>query len=411
MALTKFTYDNFFENKIDNLKSQGNYRQFADLMRQVGRFPKADYFDGNKSFEVTVWCSNDYLGMGQNSKVLDAIHNAIDLSGAGPGGTRNISGTNHYHVLLEKELAKLHKKESALLFSSGYVSNWATLSTLASNLPNCVVLSDSKNHASMIEGIRHSRANKIIFKHNDLLDLENHLARLDISQPKIIAFESLYSMDGDIAPISAICDLAGKYNSLTYLDEVHAVGLYGKHGGGISEQENVQDRVSIIEGTLAKGFGVFGGYITGSSLLCDFIRSFSSGFIFTSSLPPYVAAGALASIKYLTENSNERKLLFERVAYLRKKLGQARIPYYQNSSHIVPIIVGNSNLCKEISDRLLNNWKIYVTSINYPTVAVGTERLRVTPTPMHSEKDIDDFIYALSTVWQELVEKKQDENS
>jgi 5-aminolevulinate synthase len=355
---------------------------------------------------VTVWCSNDYLGMGQHPAVLAAMHEAIDQCGAGAGGTRNISGTSHYHVMLERELADLHHKEAALLFSSGYVSNWATLGTLASRLPGCVVLSDEGNHASMIEGIRHSRAEKQIFKHHDPEDLDRKLAALVSGAPKLVAFESVYSMDGDIAPIEPLCDVADAHGAMTYLDEVHAVGLYGPRGGGIAEREGLSHRLTVIEGTLAKGFGVVGGYIAGSAALCDFVRSFSSGFIFTSALPPSIVAAALASVRHLKTSVRERQQHQAVVASLRRRLDAAGLPHRVNSSHIVPLMVGDPILCKQISDVLLSDYGIYVQPINYPTVPRGTERLRITPSPLHTEQDIDHLIGALSTLWSELSLKR-----
>jgi 5-aminolevulinate synthase len=389
-----------FEEQLDYLKKEGNYRIFADLKRYKGDFPRAKSFGNNSNHDVTVWCSNDYLGMGQNPKVIEAMHYAIDECGAGAGGTRNISGTNHYHVLLEQELADLHAKESALLFTSGYVSNWAALSTLGSRLRNCVILSDELNHASMIEGIRHSRAQKVIWKHNDTKDLEVKLQQLDPKIPKIIAFESVYSMDGDIAPIKEICDIADKYGAMTYLDEVHAVGLYGARGGGISEEQGVADRVTIIEGTLGKAFGVVGGYITASNTICDFIRSFASGFIFTTALPP-AAAGAMASIKHLKVSELERRKQKIQVEKLRSKLDLVGIPHIRNASHIVPVMIKNPIKCKEISDILLNEYKIYVQPINYPTVPKGTERLRITPSPLHTDADIDYLVSCLGDLWRQ----------
>ena len=394
-------YDKIFQERLEKLKQDGNYRVFADLERYKGSFPRAKNYTGNKERDVTVWCSNDYLGMGQNKKVITAMHDALEQCGAGAGGTRNISGTNHYHVLLEKELADLHRKESALLFTSGYVSNWASLSVLGANLENCVILSDELNHASMIEGVRHSRAKKVIWKHNDVDDLRNHLRNLDPSVPKIIAFESVYSMDGDISPISDICDVADEFGAFTYLDEVHAVGLYGKRGGGVSEREGVADRVSIIEGTLGKAFGVLGGYITGSKEVCDFVRSFSSGFIFTTALPPSIAAGALASIKYLKSSEIERADQKRKVKYLREKLDRLNIPHLNNPSHIVPVMIKDPVKCKMISDILMENYGIYVQPINYPTVPKGTERLRITPSPVHSFADIDFLVNAMNELWSQ----------
>ncbi|KNG92824.1 5-aminolevulinate synthase [Pseudaestuariivita atlantica] len=390
-------YQHFFRSELDALREAGDYREFAELERHCGDFPNANCHNGPG--EVTIWCSNDYLGMGQHPAVLDAMHSALDRAGAGAGGTRNISGTTHDHVLLEAELADLHGKEAALLFTSGYVSNWAALGTLASRIPGCVVLSDALNHASMIEGIRHSRAQKLIWKHNDLEDLEAKLAALPLEQPKLIAFESVYSMDGDIAPIAAICDLADRYNAMTYLDEVHAVGLYGPRGGGIAEREGVMDRLTVIEGTLGKAFGVVGGYIAASAELCDFVRSFASGFIFTTALPPAVAAGAAASIRYLKGSSAERAIQKERVAEVRARLDAIGLPHIDNPSHIIPVMVGDPVKCKYISDMLLNEHGIYIQPINYPTVPKGTERLRITPSPVHTEADIDRLLTALEALW------------
>ncbi len=395
-------YESFFRKQLDGLRRDGNYRSFANIQRQAGEFPRATHLRARVRASVTVWCSNDYLGMGQHPQVLAAMHAALDRCGAGAGGTRNISGTSNYHVLLEDELADLHGKEAALLFTSGYVSNWATLSTLAASLPGCVVLSDAGNHASMIEGIRHSRAERRIFRHNDVADLERHLAALDPDVPKLVAFESVYSMDGDIAPIAAICDVAERYGAMTYLDEVHAVGLYGARGGGISERDGVAHRLTVIEGTLAKGFGVIGGYIAASAALCDFVRSFASGFIFTTALPPAIAAGALASIRHLKTSGAERARQQDRTVRLRQALDAAGVPHYDNPSHIVPVIVGDPVLCKQITDLLLERFGIYVQPINYPTVPRGTERLRITPSPLHSDADIDHLVAALKALWAEL---------
>ena len=390
-------YQDFFSSELTRLQDEGNYREFAELERHRGQFPAATCHNGPG--EVTIWCSNDSLGMGQHPKVLHAMHTALDRTGAGAGGTRNISGTTHDHVLLEAELADLHGKEAALLFTSGYVSNWAALGTLAARIPNCVVLSDALNHASMIEGIRHSRAQKVIWQHNDLADLEAKLAALPLEQPKLIAFESVYSMDGDIAPIREICDLADRYNAMTYLDEVHAVGLYGPRGGGIAEQEGLMDRLTVIEGTLGKAFGVVGGYIAASTELCDFVRSFASGFIFTTALPPSVAAGAAASIHHLKESSAEREVQQQRVSDVRARLDAIGLPHIDNPSHIIPIMVGDPVKCKFISDALLKDHGIYIQPINYPTVPKGTERLRITPSPVHSDEQTLQLINALETLW------------
>jgi 5-aminolevulinate synthase len=393
-------FDTLFNAQLNELKEEGNYRIFADLERHCGNFPKArNHSDG--ADEVTVWCSNDYLGMGQNPKVMQAMKDAVDKCGAGAGGTRNISGTNHAHCLLEEELADLHGKEDALLFTSGYVSNWAALSTLGARLPNAVILSDELNHASMIEGMRHSRAKKVIWKHNDVADLESKLAELPEDCTKIVAFESVYSMDGDVAPVREIVEVAEKYGALTYLDEVHAVGLYGPRGGGISERDGVADRITLIEGTLGKAYGVVGGYITGSRALCDFIRSFASGFIFTTALPPAVAAAAQTSIAHLKQSSFERMAQRRQVARLRKLLDQKGIPHLDNPSHIIPVMIKDPVKCRLIADILMADYGIYVQPINYPTVPKGTERLRFTPSPLHTDADIDHLVQALSELWNQ----------
>jgi 5-aminolevulinate synthase len=394
-------FDTLFQSQLDTLKEEGNYRYFAELERSAGKFPRAaNHVDGEVR-DVTVWCSNDYLGMGQNPVVIDAMCEAVQRTGTGAGGTRNISGTNHDHLLLEAELADLHGKEAALLFTSGYVSNWAALSCLGSRLENCVILSDEGNHASMIEGIRHSRAQKVIWKHNDWKDLEAKLAALPANVPKIVAFESVYSMDGDIAPIRQIVEVAEKYGAMTYLDEVHAVGMYGPRGGGVSEREGLADRITLIEGTLGKAFGVVGGYITGSAALCDFIRSFASGFIFTTALPPAVAAAARTSIAHLKVSSVERERQQLQVAKLREMLDRAGIPHLKNDSHIIPVMIKDPVKTRMLADYLMNEWGIYVQPINYPTVPKGTERLRFTPSPLHTDKDIAYLVDALSALWKQ----------
>ena len=399
-------YETFFKGELDGLKRGGNYRVFADLQRQAGAFPSAVHMADGVTDDVTVWCSNDYLGMGQHPAVLAAMHQALDECGAGAGGTRNIAGTNHYHVLLEQELADLHHADSALLFNSGYMSNWAALSTLGARLPNVMVLSDALNHASMIEGIRHSRADKMVFGHNDPEDLDRKLSDLDPARPKMIVFESIYSMDGDVAPVAEICDVADKHGAMTYLDEVHAVGLYGPRGGGIAEKLGISNRITVTEGTLAKGFGVIGGYIAGSAAMVDFVRSFASGFIFTTALPPAVCAGALASIQHLKVSSTERDGQQARVAELRAALDAAGVPHMPNSSHIVPVMVGDAVRCKTISDRLMHQYGVYLQPINYPTVPRGTERLRITPGPLHTSADIQHLVGALQTIWEEMALKR-----
>ena len=397
---TTMDFDSFFKQRLDALHSEGRYRVFADLERRCGRFPRA--FDHRVGTEVTVWCSNDYLGMGQHPAVLAAMEAEMRQTGAGAGGTRNISGTSHAHVLLERELADLHGREAALVFTSGFVANEAALSTLAGSMPGMVVLSDAMNHASMIAGIRNSRAERIIFRHNDVDHLAELLARFPAERPKLVCFESVYSMDGDIAPIAAICDVADRFGAMTYLDEVHAVGLYGAHGGGIAERDGVSARLTVIQGTLAKAFGTMGGYVAGSALMVDFLRGHAPGFIFTSSLPPLLAAGAVAAVRHLKESQDERARHQERVAAVKRRLGEAGLPLMANDSHIVPVMVGDAALCRTASDLLLRHHQIYVQPINYPTVPRGTERLRLTPTPLHSDEDIDALVDALADVWQLL---------
>jgi 5-aminolevulinate synthase len=396
-------FEQFFRDRLGALRADGYYRVFADLERQAGRFPRALWRERQDApaREVTVWCSNDYLGMGQHPAILQAMQQTLTQSGAGAGGTRNISGTSHQHILLERALADWHGKDAALLFTSGYISNEASLVTLARQLPNAIVYSDSCNHASMIAGIRHSRCDYYVFHHNDTRHLRQLLALADPNRPKIVAFESVYSMDGDIAPIAAICDVAEEYGALTYLDEVHAVGMYGEHGAGIAEREGLSHRLAVIEGTLGKAFGLMGGYIAGSAAIVDFVRSFAPGFIFTTALPPVIAAGALASLNVIRHASDLRTRHQMRAQQLRRCLIEAGLPVMLNDSHIVPVKIGDAKSCKAISDRLLRTYGIYVQPINYPTVPRGTERLRFTPSPDHNDQMIEELVAALRDCWQQ----------
>ncbi|OYU01746.1 MAG: 5-aminolevulinate synthase [Sphingomonadaceae bacterium PASS1] len=393
-------YDAVFEKAIDRLHAEGRYRVFIDILRNKGNYPNARCFAGhNGPKDITVWCSNDYLCMGQHPKVITAMEDALHDVGAGSGGTRNIGGNTHYHVELEHELADLHGKDGALLFTSGYVSNDATLSTLAKVLPGCIIYSDELNHASMIAGIRNAGCEKRVWRHNDLAHLEDLLAADDPEAPKLIAFESVYSMDGDVAPIGAVCDLADKYNALTYCDEVHAVGMYGARGGGISERDEVADRVTIIEGTLGKAFGVMGGYIAADQKIIDVIRSYAPGFIFTTSLSPVLVAGVLASVRHLKTSSEERTAQHANAAMLKTLFADAGLPVMVSNTHIVPLMVGDPVKAKKISDILLAEYGVYVQPINYPTVPRGTERLRFTPGPQHTEAMMRDLTSALIEIW------------
>lgn len=391
-------YDNFFENALEGLKNDGRYRYFLNIKRLCGDFPYALYQDGLESRKVVVWCGNDYLGMGQHPQVRQAMHEAIDHYGVGSGGTRNISGSSTAHVELEEEIARLHQKESALVFTSGYVANEAALNTLATHLPQCVVLSDENNHASIIQGIRNSRAEKMIFRHNDIDHLRTLLEQLPLERPKLIVFESIYSMDGDIGRIKEICALARSFNALTYLDEVHGVGMYGPTGAGVAEALGLQGEVDVIQGTLGKAFGLIGGYIAGRKTVVDFVRSFASGFIFTTSLPPAICKAAKTSIHYLRHHQELRERHKHNVALVKEKLNRYAIPTLHNESHIVPVMIQGAKRCKHTADRLLRDHDIYVQPINYPTVAKGSERLRITPSALHSEEMIDQLVEALKSV-------------
>jgi 5-aminolevulinate synthase len=396
-------YEAFFTGHLRRLHDEGRYRVFAELERIVGAFPRARlHRNGQLPRDVTVWCSNDYLAMGQHPAVVDAMRQAIDLQGSGAGGTRNISGTNTLHAALERELAALHQKEAALIFTSGYVANETTLQTLGAMLPGCELYSDQLNHASMIAGIRHSGAVRKIFRHNDVADLERQLAAADPATPKIVAFESVYSMDGDISPINEICDVAHRYGALGYLDEVHAVGMYGARGAGVAERDGALAKVDIVQGTLAKAFGVVGGYIASTAATVDFVRSCGAGFIFTTSLPPAIAAAALTSVRHVSSHPELRVRHQERAATLKRRLAAAGLPVMPSETHIVPLFVGDAALCKQASDLLLERHAIYVQPINYPTVPRGTERLRLTPTPLHDDAHMTGLVTALRDVWESL---------
>jgi 5-aminolevulinate synthase len=389
-------YKNYFKKAIDTVKSEGRYRVFKNMTRECGNFPHAEGTD------VIVWCSNDYLGMGQHPKVIEAITKAVEENGAGSGGTRNIAGTNKYHLELESELADLHQKEASLLFANCYSANQSAISTIVKLIPGLVLFSDEKNHASLIDGIRQSRATKHVFKHNNIEHLRELLKFYPKSTPKMIIFESVYSMDGTVAPIADICDLAEEFNCMSFIDEVHAVGLYGPRGAGVSERDGVMHRIDIISGTLAKGFGVYGGYIAANSHIIDAIRSFAPGFIFTTALPPSVTAGALASVKHLKSSNTERDLHQQKAATLKRLLKAAGLPVMDSTTHIVPVLVGDASLCKKMSDTLLEKWNVYVQPINYPTVPVGTERFRFTPGPVHTDEMMKHLVNSLVEVWKEF---------
>lgn len=406
MSDTKFR--NAFAHAVDTVREEGRYRIFRDIRRKAGAFPRATWFkDDNTEKDITVWCSNDYLGMGQNPCVIEAVKSAVDAAGTGSGGTRNISGTTRYHVQLEQELAALHEKDAALVLTSGYVANEATLGVMSKILPGLIILSDEMNHASMISGIQRARCEKRIFKHNDLADLETKLKSIPYDAPKLIAFESVYSMDADIAPIEQICDLADKYNALTYIDEVHAVGMYGPTGGGVCEERGLMDRIDIIQGTLAKAYGMVGGYIAADSVIIDAVRSMASGFIFTTSIPPSTAAGALRSVKVLKMTPEKRIAQQERANTLKARLRAGGYDFIDGDTHIVPLMVCDPVKCQAISDRLIEDFGIYAQPINFPTVPRGTERLRFTPGPFHTDEMMDELMDALEIVWAEFELKRE----
>ena len=399
-------YKKFFSDSINSLKKSGEYRIFRNIERIAGSFPNAKFNDLIKKENIVVWCSNDYLGMGQHPFILEAIERSMKEFGAGSGGTRNISGTSRAHIALENEISEVHEKESSLIFTSGYVANDSALSILGSKLKNCAFFSDKKNHASIINGIRNSKAEKYVFKHNNAKHLETLLKKVDIDRPKIIVFESVYSMDGDFTPIESFVNLAKKYKALTYLDEVHGVGLYGSHGGGVAQEQKIMHEIDIINGTLAKAFGLIGGYISSNKTIVDFIRSYSPGFIFTTSIPPAIAYGAIASIRYVKDNQQLRDKLKEKCLLIKEKLLAANIPFIKTKSHIIPIIIGDSKICKKASDELLEKHKVYLQPINYPTVPRGEERLRITPSPLHTDQMINDLINALKYTWKKFKLKK-----
>jgi len=407
MEKSTVNYRAAFEKAVDTVREEGRYRIFRDIRRKAGQFPRATWFkDDNTQQDITVWCSNDYLGMGQNPCVVEAVKSAVDAAGTGSGGTRNISGTTRYHVQLEQELASLHEKEAALVLTSGYVANEATLGVMSKILPGLVILSDEMNHASMISGIQRAQkagvCEKKIFKHNDLSDLEEKLKSIPADQPKLIAFESVYSMDADIAPIEEICDLADKYGALTYIDEVHAVGMYGAQGGGVAEERGLMDRIDIIQGTLAKAYGMVGGYIAADEVIIDAVRSMASGFIFTTSIPPSTAAGALRSVKVLKQTPEKRTQHQERANALKTRLRAGGYDFIDGETHIIPLMVRDPHKCQAISDRLIEDYGIYAQPINYPTVPRGTERLRFTPSPFHSDLMMEELMSALDVVWAEF---------
>ena len=408
MTRNPVNYRAAFEKAVDTVRDEGRYRVFRDIRRMAGQFPRATWFkDDNTQKDITVWCSNDYLGMGQNPCVVEAVKSAVDAAGTGSGGTRNISGTTRYHVQLERELASLHDKDAALVLTSGYVANEATLGVMSKILPGLVILSDEMNHASMISGIQRARCEKKIFKHNDLADLEAKLKEIPAGQPKLIAFESVYSMDADIAPIKEICDLADKYGALTYIDEVHAVGMYGANGGGVCEERGLMDRIDIIQGTLAKAYGMIGGYIAADAVVIDAVRSMASGFIFTTSIPPSTAAGALRSVKILKQTPEKREQHQERANTLKARLRAGGYDFIDGETHIIPLMVRDPIKCQAISDRLIEDFGIYAQPINYPTVPRGTERLRFTPSPFHSDDMMEELMTALDVVWAEFGLKRE----
>ena len=403
----KSSYNSIFDQKLQEIKNEGHYRYFNEIERKAGQYPKALHHKDGKTKEIDVWCSNDYLSMSQNAEVMSAMKNAVDQLGAGSGGTRNISGTTRFHVELEEKIAKLHGKERALTFNSGYSANDSALTSILSAIDNCLVLSDELNHASLIEGIRASKREKVIYKHNDVEHLKAVLKGIPFNRPKMIVLESVYSMEADFAPLKEIVEVAHEHGALIYLDEVHAVGLYGDNAAGIAEQEGVADQIDIINGTLAKAFGLAGGYIASSNSIIDFVRSFSKGFIFTTSMCPAVAAGTLKSVETVQDNPKIRSKFFENVKLVKSELEKAGIPFLDSGSHIIPVIIGESKLCRKISNYLLEEHQVYVQPINFPTVPKGTERIRITPTPSHSKEDIKKFVNAITQAWIKFMPKHE----